>query len=293
MALVNCPDCGRDVSSRATACPSCGYPVSADQHPDRPQSKPSENKKSGTNGHNVPAHPLAATRPAAPGAQHSATRAQAGSAANGDEVNMTMLAVGGGAIVVLLVLIVVVTSQQRDRSVVAAPSQARSAAPLAHVAKPTPSVSATAHRGREADDFLADARAILPAIASKFSPQVELVSLIIYPQRALLTVRQAGRFDDYFYGGGVFSFEKSEHPDGIHKAHLDRSVFHLNEVDATLVPKLVADARIRVGGTSNREPMVYITRDPDSGLGITWSVQFPSTGHVVYRRDGTFVSLTR
>ncbi len=29
MALVKCPDCGRDVSSRAVACPCCGCPISA------------------------------------------------------------------------------------------------------------------------------------------------------------------------------------------------------------------------------------------------------------------------
>ena len=28
MALIKCPECERDVSSKATACPSCGYPLS-------------------------------------------------------------------------------------------------------------------------------------------------------------------------------------------------------------------------------------------------------------------------
>lgn len=27
MALLRCPECGREVSSRAPACPSCGYPL--------------------------------------------------------------------------------------------------------------------------------------------------------------------------------------------------------------------------------------------------------------------------
>src|SRR3989338_10765011 len=27
MALIQCPDCGRDVSTLATACPNCGRPV--------------------------------------------------------------------------------------------------------------------------------------------------------------------------------------------------------------------------------------------------------------------------
>jgi len=29
MALTTCPDCGREVSTNATACPGCGYPVQA------------------------------------------------------------------------------------------------------------------------------------------------------------------------------------------------------------------------------------------------------------------------
>ena len=27
MALIKCPDCGRDVSDQATACPNCGHPI--------------------------------------------------------------------------------------------------------------------------------------------------------------------------------------------------------------------------------------------------------------------------
>jgi uncharacterized membrane protein YdbT with pleckstrin-like domain len=31
MALINCPECGKQVSTAATACPSCGYPIGAVQ----------------------------------------------------------------------------------------------------------------------------------------------------------------------------------------------------------------------------------------------------------------------
>lgn len=27
MALIECPECGQNVSDRADACPNCGYPV--------------------------------------------------------------------------------------------------------------------------------------------------------------------------------------------------------------------------------------------------------------------------
>jgi len=27
MALINCPECGREVSTEAKACPACGFPV--------------------------------------------------------------------------------------------------------------------------------------------------------------------------------------------------------------------------------------------------------------------------
>ena len=29
MALIRCPECGREISSHAPACPSCGYPLQA------------------------------------------------------------------------------------------------------------------------------------------------------------------------------------------------------------------------------------------------------------------------
>lgn len=33
MALMRCPECGREVSSQAPACPSCGYPLQAKAQP--------------------------------------------------------------------------------------------------------------------------------------------------------------------------------------------------------------------------------------------------------------------
>ena len=29
MALINCPECGREISDKASACPHCGYPISS------------------------------------------------------------------------------------------------------------------------------------------------------------------------------------------------------------------------------------------------------------------------
>lgn len=28
MALIKCPECGKEVSSGATSCPNCGHPIS-------------------------------------------------------------------------------------------------------------------------------------------------------------------------------------------------------------------------------------------------------------------------
>ena len=28
MALIKCPECGKEISDKATICPNCGYPVS-------------------------------------------------------------------------------------------------------------------------------------------------------------------------------------------------------------------------------------------------------------------------
>ena len=27
MALIKCPECGKEISDKATACPNCGYPI--------------------------------------------------------------------------------------------------------------------------------------------------------------------------------------------------------------------------------------------------------------------------
>lgn len=32
MALINCPECGKEISDRATSCPNCGYPMVAKNH---------------------------------------------------------------------------------------------------------------------------------------------------------------------------------------------------------------------------------------------------------------------
>ena len=37
MALITCPECGREVSSFAEACPGCGYPIAGEQQPRRRQ----------------------------------------------------------------------------------------------------------------------------------------------------------------------------------------------------------------------------------------------------------------
>lgn len=29
MALINCPECGKEVSDKAANCPNCGYPLEA------------------------------------------------------------------------------------------------------------------------------------------------------------------------------------------------------------------------------------------------------------------------
>jgi hypothetical protein len=33
MALINCPECGKQVSTEAQACPACGYPIAEKQTP--------------------------------------------------------------------------------------------------------------------------------------------------------------------------------------------------------------------------------------------------------------------
>ena len=42
LALVRCPECGREISDQAIACPSCGFPIS--KHVAVPLEKPSQQK---------------------------------------------------------------------------------------------------------------------------------------------------------------------------------------------------------------------------------------------------------
>ena len=36
VAIIKCPECGRDVSDKAPTCPGCGAPVSAVEQPETP-----------------------------------------------------------------------------------------------------------------------------------------------------------------------------------------------------------------------------------------------------------------
>lgn len=31
MALIKCPECGKEISDKAAACPNCGYPIASEQ----------------------------------------------------------------------------------------------------------------------------------------------------------------------------------------------------------------------------------------------------------------------
>jgi hypothetical protein len=55
MPLIDCPDCGKPVSSEAHACPNCGYPVA-----EKLAQKPAAD---GTSPAAAPAQPLAQVRP--------------------------------------------------------------------------------------------------------------------------------------------------------------------------------------------------------------------------------------
>ncbi|WCM42455.1 zinc ribbon domain-containing protein [Flavobacterium sp. CBA20B-1] len=36
MALINCPECERKISNKASSCPNCGYPISAEKEENKP-----------------------------------------------------------------------------------------------------------------------------------------------------------------------------------------------------------------------------------------------------------------
>ncbi len=39
MALIQCPECGKDISSKVKSCPHCGYPMEEESPPINPQQK--------------------------------------------------------------------------------------------------------------------------------------------------------------------------------------------------------------------------------------------------------------
>jgi len=59
MALINCPECGKQVSSSAHACPQCGYPIAEKGVPDTAGALGSAGAKSSVS----PAQLLAEVRP--------------------------------------------------------------------------------------------------------------------------------------------------------------------------------------------------------------------------------------
>lgn len=54
MALIDCPECGREVSTAAAACPYCGYPVAAEMAKVQPTDSRNPEKNSGQAAHSAP-----------------------------------------------------------------------------------------------------------------------------------------------------------------------------------------------------------------------------------------------
>ena len=45
MALITCPECGREISDQATACPHCGFPVQSHIHSAKKESVARQSNK--------------------------------------------------------------------------------------------------------------------------------------------------------------------------------------------------------------------------------------------------------
>lgn len=45
MALINCPECGREVSDKAVSCPGCGYPLQKSEIPRKEEEETESNGK--------------------------------------------------------------------------------------------------------------------------------------------------------------------------------------------------------------------------------------------------------
>ena len=49
MALIKCPECGKDVSSEAASCPYCGYPIKNDVNAQEVDIEPTPTYYTGNN----------------------------------------------------------------------------------------------------------------------------------------------------------------------------------------------------------------------------------------------------
>ena len=45
MALIKCPECGKEISDKATVCPNCGYPITTEPTIDSDADEESKGKK--------------------------------------------------------------------------------------------------------------------------------------------------------------------------------------------------------------------------------------------------------
>lgn len=134
MALVTCPECGRQVSTRAEACPGCGCPVAGDAHGvplDAPPSPPSHDQFGGLSSaaaaaDDAPAS-LIGTQPALPDSDGvSSSLVSSAPALPVRSSFRKWIWLGGGVLACALVLVVALARRKTRR-----PTEAECAAAIA------------------------------------------------------------------------------------------------------------------------------------------------------------------
>ena len=148
-------------------------------------------------------------------------------------------------------------------------------------------------------DFFADASAVPGAFQSALGAPPKAMRLVIYSGYAILKAqdpRNPQNVDTYTLRDGKVGEPSPERLVGREKANLQAHLFELASVDFGLVPKLVADARARLGFQDAKASHVILERDLPSSPNVRWRVYVSSprdSGNVEYEAGGAMKRVSK
>jgi hypothetical protein len=141
-------------------------------------------------------------------------------------------------------------------------------------------------------DFFADASSVPKAFQNALGAPPKAKELVIYPGYAILEAqdpRKPENVDRYTLRNGTVGDKSPQRLVGSEKAKLQSHLFELASVDFGLVPRLVADARTRLGYEGAKTSHVILGRNIPFSANVRWRVYVSSerdSGSVEYDAAG-------